>query len=340
MEKSQRIVVGITGSSGAILGIRLLKALRPTDVETHLVISSSARLTIEQETNWSQEEVCSLADVVYENSNVGAAIASGSFPTQGMVIIPCSVKTLSAVANSYTDNLLTRAADVTLKEGRPLILVVREAPLHPGHLRLFKLAANAGAVIFPPVPAFYTHPYSVDDIVQNIIGRILNRLGVQNVSFAQWNGISGEKQTDSRKETLSGLLALPAMTLATVGKDHSPHAASLYFVSDESINLYFLSIDTGQHGQDLVENNNAAVTIQPAVSDWRDIKGVQLRGRVEAVQTETEQEKAWTLYTKKFPFVEGLKGIVTENLFFVFHPDWIRVVDNAQGFGHKDEWAV
>ena len=138
-----RLIVGISGASGAILGIRLLEALRSTSIETHLVLSDSAPLTIQQETDWRVEDVLSLADVSYDFRNVGAAIASGSFATLGMVIIPCSIKTLSAVANSYTDDLISRAADVTLKEGRRLVLVVRETPYHPGHLRLLRLTGAA-----------------------------------------------------------------------------------------------------------------------------------------------------------------------------------------------------
>ncbi len=183
-----RLIVGITGASGAILGIRLLEALRPTPIETHLVLSGSAPLTIQQETDWRVEDVLSLADVSYDFHDVGAAIASGSFTTMGMVIIPCSIKTLSAVANSYTDDLISRAADVTLKEGRQLVLVVRETPYHPGHLRLMSEAAAAGAIIFPPIPAFYTRPRSMEDIINNTVGRILARLGIENDLYQEWQG--------------------------------------------------------------------------------------------------------------------------------------------------------
>lgn len=184
----ERLVVGITGASGAILGIRLLQALPPLGIESHLVLSPAAQATIAQETNWEVSQVQALASVSYNTQDIGAAIASGSYATRGMVIIPCSIKTLSAVANSYTDNLLTRAADVTLKEGRPLLLVVRETPLHRGHLRLMDLAARAGAVIFPPVPAFYTRPQSVDEMVDNTVGRILARLGIANTGYSVWQG--------------------------------------------------------------------------------------------------------------------------------------------------------
>jgi len=157
-------------------------------IETHLVLSPAARMTVAQETNWKIDDVLALADVVYRHGDIAAPIASGSFETSGMVVIPCSIKTLSAIANAYTENLLSRAADVTLKEGRPLILVVREAPLHRGHLRLMDQAAEAGAVIFPPVPAFYIRPKSIDDIVNNIVGRVLNRMGIDNKLFENWRG--------------------------------------------------------------------------------------------------------------------------------------------------------
>jgi 4-hydroxy-3-polyprenylbenzoate decarboxylase len=185
-ELPRRLVVGISGASGAILGIRLLEILRPLEIETHLVLSPAARVTIAQETGRAISEVQALADVNYNPADIGASIASGSFETMGMVIIPCSIKTLSAVANSYAEDLLSRAADVSLKEGRPLVLVVREAPLHSGHIRLMSLAAESGAIIFPPVPAFYTHPQNLDDIVTNIAGRVLARVGVMNEWYARW----------------------------------------------------------------------------------------------------------------------------------------------------------
>ena len=184
-----RLVVGITGASGVILGIRLLEMLRLLDIESHLVISPAGRATIAQETTWKINAVLDLANVTYREHDIGAAIASGSFSTMGMVICPCSIKTLSAVANSYTDSLIARAADVTLKEGRRLLLVVREAPLHAGHIRLMSEAAQAGAIIFPPVPAFYTHPKTVDDLINNIVGRILKRMGIENEVYTRWEGM-------------------------------------------------------------------------------------------------------------------------------------------------------
>lgn len=185
-----RLVVGITGASGVILGIRLLEMLKSLEVESHLVLSPAAQVTIAQETDWKISDVLALADAVYKHADIGAAIASGSFDTLGMVVIPCSIKTLSAIANSYADDLITRAADVTLKEGRPLLLVVRETPLHRGHLRLMDQAAQAGAILFPPVPAFYARPKSLAEIVDNTVGRVLARLGIQNTAYREWRGLS------------------------------------------------------------------------------------------------------------------------------------------------------
>jgi len=196
-ESKPRLVIGITGASGVILGIRALEMLRPVEIETHLVLSPSAKVTISQETDRKVSDVLALADEVHNHADIGATIASGSFVTLGMVVIPCSIKTLSAIANSYADDLITRAADVTLKEGRPLLLVVRETPLHRGHIRLMDQAAEAGAVIFPPVPAFYAHPQSIDDIVNNLVGRILSRLGITNDDYYEWRGLSNKIGGDS-----------------------------------------------------------------------------------------------------------------------------------------------
>ncbi|MFL7891802.1 MAG: UbiX family flavin prenyltransferase [Anaerolineales bacterium] len=185
-EQVKRVVVGISGASGVILGIRTLEVLHEMGIETHLIISSAAKGTITEETDWKVSEVAGLAAVVYNHGDTAAAIASGSYFTQGMIVIPCSIKTLSAIANSYASNLLARAADVTLKEGRPLILVVRETPLHIGHLRLMSEAAQMGAVIFPPMPAFYTRPASIEDLIDDTVGRVLARFGIENNIYKKW----------------------------------------------------------------------------------------------------------------------------------------------------------
>lgn len=180
------LVVGISGASGAILGIRCLSALRELGVESHLVLSPTAEKTIAHETDWQVSQVRELASKVYDYGDIGASLASGSFTTAGMLVIPCSIKTLSAIASSYAGDLLVRAADVTLKEGRPLLLVVRETPLHPGHLRLMTEAARAGAVIFPPVPAFYARPNSLNQLIDDLVGRALLRLGIDNPLYTRW----------------------------------------------------------------------------------------------------------------------------------------------------------
>lgn len=185
--ENRRLLVGISGASGAILGIRCLQALQDLGIESHLVVSPGAEKTILQETSWQVEQVKGLASRVYPYNDVGASIASGSFRCDGMVVIPCSIKTLSAIAHSYSADLLTRAADVTLKEGRPLVLVVRESPLHAGHLQLMTTAAHSGAVIFPPVPAFYTRPQNIDQIIDNLVGRVLLRLGIENDLYSAWS---------------------------------------------------------------------------------------------------------------------------------------------------------
>lgn len=185
-----RLIVGITGASGVIYGIRLLETLRiMPGVETHLVISGGARLNIELETGRTIKAVEALADIVHGNRNLAASISSGSFQTDGMVIVPCSMKTLSGVVNSYDDNLVVRAADVVLKERRRLILVPRESPLHVGHTRLLHEAALMGAIICPPVPVFYNNPGSVDDIINQTVGRILDLFGIDNDLVSRWQGM-------------------------------------------------------------------------------------------------------------------------------------------------------
>ncbi|NJL08379.1 MAG: UbiX family flavin prenyltransferase [Methylacidiphilales bacterium] len=189
MAGSRRLIVGISGASGAVLGIRLLQALQSLDVEVHLVVSKAAELTIAQETDVTLAEVLALADHVHEVANVGATIASGSFPTLGMAIVPCSIRTMSEIAAGVTSSLLTRAADVVLKERRRLVLAVRETPLHALHLRHLADLAAAGAIIAPPVPAFYTRPKTVDDIVDQSVGRILGLFGIDAGLAIQWRGL-------------------------------------------------------------------------------------------------------------------------------------------------------
>jgi 4-hydroxy-3-polyprenylbenzoate decarboxylase len=187
-----RVVLAISGASGAILGIRTLELLKEAGVETHLIVSRAAQQTVTGETNWSVADVKALASACYEPEDIGARLASGSFVTEGMLVVPCSIKTLSGIANSYTDNLIVRAADVCLKEGRKLILAVRETPLHTGHLELMQQAARAGAVIFPPIPAFYGKAQTVEEIIDSLAGRILLRMGIENDHYPRW-----KEDTDS-----------------------------------------------------------------------------------------------------------------------------------------------
>ncbi len=192
--KAQRIVVGISGASGAVIGARLLAALRRLGThETHLIVSASGAVTAAQELGMTRGDLESLADVVYNVRDIGAAVASGSFITAGMVIAPCSMKTLAGVANGFADNLLTRAADVMLKERRRLVLVARETPLNLAHLRNMTHATEMGAIVMPPVPAFYAHPKTIEDVVDHTVGRILDLFGIEHGEIAQrWSGLADE----------------------------------------------------------------------------------------------------------------------------------------------------
>jgi 4-hydroxy-3-polyprenylbenzoate decarboxylase len=184
-----RIVVGITGSTGSIYGIRLLEVLKATPgIETHLVMSAPGKRTLVEETDFAIKDVEALANVVYDNRDIGAAIASGSFKTAGMVIAPCSIKTVSALASCYGDTLIARAGDVSLKEGRTLIAVVRESPLHAGHLKQLLALARVGGVVLPPMPAFYTRPKTLDDVINHTVARVLDRLGLPQNLVPEWTG--------------------------------------------------------------------------------------------------------------------------------------------------------
>jgi flavin prenyltransferase len=184
----QPLIIGITGASGVIYGVEMLRVLRELGEETHLILSEAAGMNLSIETKYSLEEVKALASVVYSNKDVGAAVASGSFRTRGMIVAPCTIKTLSAIANSFTYNLLIRAADVTLKERRKLVLMVRETPLHKGHLELMTRAADYGAVILPPMPAFYHQPATIMDLIHQSIGKALDQVGVEHNLFERWDG--------------------------------------------------------------------------------------------------------------------------------------------------------
>ena len=185
----KRVVVGISGASGAIYGVRLLEQLRKDPaVEIHLVVSASGKRTLVEETGRTLREVEALAHVVYDDRDIGASLASGSFRTAGMIVAPCSIKTLAALASCHADTLIARAGDVTLKEGRPLLALVREAPLHVGHLRQMLAFAEMGGIVFPPVPAFYSRPQTVDDIVGHTVARVLDRMGLAHDPVPEWTG--------------------------------------------------------------------------------------------------------------------------------------------------------
>ena len=189
MTNPPRLVVGISGSSGPQFGVALLRTLRDLgSVETHLVVSEGARTTIPLEMDLAVQEVEALADVVYKAGDLGAAIASGSFLTMGMVIIPCSMKTLAAVAWGHSSDLLSRAADVSLKERRRLVLVTRETPLNLAHLRNMVAVTEAGAVVLPPVPAFYHRPATIEDLLQHTVGKVLDQFGIEHQAFKRWQG--------------------------------------------------------------------------------------------------------------------------------------------------------
>ena len=183
-----RLIIGMSGSSGVIYGIRMLEVLaQHKEIETHLIMSQSARLNIGIETDWKVEDVEALADVVHNNKNIAASISSGSFKTAGMIVAPCSMKTLSGIVNSYADNLLIRAADVVLKERRKLVIIPRESPLHTGHCELMYKASQYGAVICPPSPAFYSQPKTVDDIINHTVARVLDLFDIEMVGLKRWN---------------------------------------------------------------------------------------------------------------------------------------------------------
>lgn len=195
------LIIGITGASGVIYGIRLLEVLSSMkEVETHLIISAAGEINISYETDWKIEDVKAMASFSYKFNDISARIASGSFNTDGMIIAPCTVKTMSALANSYADNLLTRAGDVTLKERRKLVLLVRETPLHIGHIRNMEKLSEMGAIIMPPVPAFYHRPRTLQDIIDNTIGKALDIFDIKHDLFERWSGLVGEEDSFLLKE--------------------------------------------------------------------------------------------------------------------------------------------
>lgn len=194
----RRLIIGMTGASGAIYGVRLLRLLGPTEIETHLVLSKSAKVTLTQELDVKVSDVTALADVVHQADNIGATISSGSFDTIGMVIAPCSMRSLAEIATGVTSSLVTRAADVVLKERRRLVLMAREAPLHLGHLRSMAAATEIGAIIYPPVPAFYAKPTGIEQMVDQTLGRVLDLFNIRTDVVNRWEGLTPAKARDVR----------------------------------------------------------------------------------------------------------------------------------------------
>ncbi|TDI65576.1 MAG: UbiX family flavin prenyltransferase [Alphaproteobacteria bacterium] len=189
-----RLIIAMSGATGLIYGIRLLEVLKPMpDVETHLIMSRTAKMNAVIETDWSVKDIEALADEVHSDKDLAASISSGSFTTDGMVVVPCSMKSLSGIANSYADTLIVRAADVVLKEHRRLVVVPRETPLHVGHCKLLYEAAQLGAIIVPPMPAFYNRPQTIDDIINHTVGRLLDLYGLDAGIVKRWSGAGGDK---------------------------------------------------------------------------------------------------------------------------------------------------
>ena len=198
MSGHKRLIVGISGASGAVYGVRLLEALKPLAVETHLIMTQSAEVTLAYETDYKVADVQALADVSYSVRDIGAATASGSFPAHGMIVAPCSIRSMSEIATGVTSNLLTRSADVTLKERRRLVLLVRETPLHTGHLRTMLALSEIGAVIMPPVPAFYARPETVGEIVDHTVGRALDLFDIDTGQVRRWGDPEGGNSSPLR----------------------------------------------------------------------------------------------------------------------------------------------
>ena len=199
MAKTRRLIVGISGASGTVYGVRVLEALKGSGIETHLVMTRSAEVTLAYETDLKIKDVHALADVVHPVADIGAAISSGSFKTEGMIVAPCSIRSLAEIAYGNTTNLLSRAADVVLKERRRLVLMVRETPLHVGHLRAMTQASEIGAIVMPPMPAFYARPKTIDDMIDHTIGRALDLFGIENSLVRRWGESGGSGKASRRR---------------------------------------------------------------------------------------------------------------------------------------------
>jgi 4-hydroxy-3-polyprenylbenzoate decarboxylase len=199
-DRKPRLIIGISGASGAIYGVRLLELLQDSGVETHLIISRAAQTTLAYETNFKVADVERLATVVHPNSDIGAACSSGSFKTLGMIVAPCSIKTMAEIATGVTANLISRSADVALKERRRVVLMLRETPLHIGHIRSMAAVTEAGAIVYPPVPAFYAQPKSLEEMVDHTLGRVLDLFDIDVGTVNRWSGDKGRPKAPAKRQ--------------------------------------------------------------------------------------------------------------------------------------------
>ena len=356
--------MGISGASGAIYGIRLLEVLREVgEIEIHLVVSSAAKLTISLETDYSLEAVEALADRAYRPGDIAAPISSGSFKTMGMVVAPCSMKTVSGIANSYSDNLLLRAADVVLKERRRLVLLPRETPLHLGHLRLLtqvtEMGANRHAAdtgLLPSAAEDRGDRGSDDQPGAGSAGYRARRRSVRALAgSAIDSGVSELHQEDMSKlrpRLLAFLYQHDTMTLATIGPAGEPQAAAVFYVADDELDLYFLSDPDSRHGRNLTREPRVAATIQADGQDWQEITGLQIEGTATVVEEANEIARVAQLFAKRFDFLRelladgdavgapDLQGPLASGRFYAVRPTWIRSIDNTRGFGHKEELTL
>ena len=362
MHLMNRLIIGISGASGVIYGIRLLEMLKDVeDIETHLVVTNGGKLNISLETDFDLKDIEQMADVVHSDRNLGASIASGSFETTGMIIAPCSMKTLSAVVNSYAANLIVRAADVILKEKRQLIIIPRETPLHLGHTELFYKASLMGAHIVPPNPAFYNNPESIDDIINHTVGRVLDLAGVDNDVVKRWKGVQPRMSSDSLQDIILRVQEFlnNHNTVSIASKNNeSVWAATVFYIADTNMNLYFLSSDKTQHISNIQTDENVAITVYKDVEDWQSIQGLQGSGRVSEVAS-SDRDKILADYIKKYVFLDDLlqnpkddqEKKIAEQFssigLYVYKPNFFRIIDNSISFGFKqelvlkdDSWAI
>ena len=339
---TERIIVAISGASGVIYGIRALQVLRAMpNIETHLVVSSAAKQTIAAETNWAVKDVERSRTRCTTPREIGAAMASGSFAVRGMIVIPCSIKTLSAIANSYSADLIARAADVTLKEGRPLMLVVRETPLHLGHLRLMTRAAEIGAMIFPPVPAFYRQPQTIDEIIDDTVGRVLARIGLDNDLYRAGKNRCVAMELSDRVARFYRR-AKHADARDDERRRLAARVRSVLHVRRRRV-LFSLRSQNAAHSKPRAPSRTSSATIHGASQGWQDIRGVQIGGaaaRVDDLRNARARSRSTSPSTRScagfcrsvemLGHAHEIFGVVD---LYKLTPRWLRWIDNTQGFG-------